>query len=156
MSKTILQDKGINLKDIGQMQTTKYGVIVLFDLNGDILTKLMPDKDMTLNKLHLLLYSEVLNSECDPRKFINTSTDDLIRSSIIGKVDGIEDRGVAIYDSRGLLIHWFDEPNNFAIDCIVSQIEEFPTLPKEQWNPFPMADDPDDFIEQINWDIRIF
>ena len=156
MSKTILQDKGINLKDIGQMQATKYGVIVLFDLNGDILTKLMPDKDMTLNELHLLLYSEILNSECDPRKFINTSNDDLIRSSIIGKENGIEDRGVAIYDSRGLLIHRYYELNNFAIDCIVSQIEGFATLPKEKWNPFSMADAPDEFIEQINWDIRIF
>lgn len=146
----------INLHNVGQIQTTKYEVIAIFDLDSNLILKLSPIDGRSLNELKLSLVTELRDSEDDPRKFINTANDDLIRASIIGNVSFVEDRGVAIYNTSGKLIYWFEEPNNNAIGDIVEQIEAYPNLPKEEWNLNPMADDPEDFIEPINWDIRLF
>ena len=146
----------INLDNVGQIQTTKYEVVAIFDLDSNLILKLSPTDGRLLNELKLSLVTELRESEDDPRKFINTANDDLIRASIIGDVTFVEDKGVAIYNTYGKLIYWFEEPNNNAIGDIIGQIEAYPNLPKEEWNPNPMADDPEGFIEPINWDIRLF
>ena len=95
-------------------------------------------------------------SELDPRSFIDTENDDLIRCCIIGKVEHVVNFGVVIYNKQGKLIHFFHEPINHACKDITQQIVSFPTLPKEEWNQSLLTEDPDDFISPIDWDLSWF
>jgi len=92
-------------------------------------------------------------SERDPRSFINTEGEDLIRCNIIGKVEHIANFGVAIYNKQDQLIHHCHESINDCCEDIVGQIEGYPTLPREDWNPCPFDTVPEDFIEPINWEL---
>jgi len=156
MSKNILQNKGIELNTIGQIQTTKYGGICIFDLNGKLLSNLIPENNMCVNTLKSLLIHEIRQSEIDQRKFINTANGDLIRLSIIGFLEFVEDKGIAIYDQQDHPIYWFEEPSNNAIKGIIEQIRNFSCSAEGDWSSRLFSKNNEDFIKPINWNIRLF
>lgn len=156
MSQSILMALDIAPESVGQTITSAHGFISIYDFDGNVLGRVFPDETESLNQLKLNLSIELRASELDPRSFIDTENDDLIRCCIIGKVEHAVNLGVTIYNKQGKLIHYFSEPINNACVDIVQQIENYPTLPREEWNPYPMADDPENFIEPINWELTSF
>lgn len=156
MTQSILNILNLDPKSIGQTVTSTHGFISIFDLKGNVLDRLFPDESQSLDQLKLSLYDELKATESDPRSFINTENEDLIRCSIIGRVEHITNFGVAIFNKQGKLIHYCHEPINDCCEDIIGQIEGYPTLPKEDWNPCPMSDDPEGFIEPINWELTSF
>ncbi|MGB0938885.1 MAG: hypothetical protein ACPGTQ_15630 [Colwellia sp.] len=156
MSQSILTGLDIAPESVGQTITSVHGFISIYDFDGNVLARAFPDETESLNQLKLNLSIELRVSEQDPRSFIDTENDDLIRCSIIGNVQHLVNFGVVIHNKQGKLIHFFHEPINHACEDIVQQIVSFPTLPKEEWNTSPMTDDPDDFISPIDWDLSWF
>jgi len=156
MSQSILEGLTIDPKLIAQTVSSHHGFITLYDAKGNVLDRIFPGESQSQNQLRLSLYNEIKATESDPRSFINTESEDLIRCSIIGRVEHITNFGVAIYNKQDKMIHYCHESINDCCEDIVGQIEGYPTLPKEDWNPFPMADEPDDFIEPINWELTNF
>lgn len=156
MSQSILMALDIAPESVGQTITSAHGFISIYDIDGNVLGRAFPDETESLNQLKLNLSIELRASEFDLRSFIDTENDDLIRCSIIGKVEHVVNFGVVIYNKQGKLIHYFSEPINNACEDIVQQIESHSILPKEEWNQSPMIDDPDDFISSIDWDLSWF
>jgi len=156
MSTSLLNELEIDPKQVGQIATCRHNFISVYDLNGDVITRVFEQDSTPIDMIRLRLVGEIQSSESDPRSFINTENEDLIRCAIIGKVEHILNQGVAIYDKRKKLIHFCHEPCNEHCEDIVGQIEDYPTLPREDWNPCPMGDDPEDFIEPINWNLAHF
>lgn len=151
-----LSSQGINLKSVAQTSSSKYGFINLIDFSGSIITRIFGNDKKTVEQIKLDIYSELKESEDDPRSFINTENDDLIRASFIGRVEHVINYGVAIYDIKNNLIHFCHEPINEWCEDIIGQIESYPHLPTEDWNTLPMEGDPEGFIEPINWDLTHF
>lgn len=156
MSQSILMALNIAPESVGQTITSAHGFISIYDFDGNVLGRAFPDETESLNQLKLNLSIELRASELDPRSFIDTENDDLIRRNIIDKVEHVDNFGIAIYNKQGKLIHYFSEPINHACEDIIQQIENYPTLPKEEWNQSPMIDDPDEFISPIDWDLSWF
>ncbi|MFD2165153.1 hypothetical protein ACFSJY_02660 [Thalassotalea euphylliae] len=156
MSQSILMALDIAPESVGQTITSAHGFISIYDFDGNILGRAFPDETESLNQLKLNLSIELKASELDPRSFIDTENDDLIRCNIIDKVEHVDNFGIVIYNKQGKLIHYFSEPINNACEDIVQQIVSFPTLPKEEWNQSSMINDPDDFISPIDWDLSWF
>jgi hypothetical protein len=156
MSTPLLDELGVKANNIGQIITSKYDFIDIYDLEGNIAARAFNKEETPISKIQEKLNKEIRSSEPDPRSFINTEKDDLIRCSVIERVEHIINFGIAIYNKHEKLIHYCHESINDCCEDIIGQIEGYPNLPKEDWNPCPVSDDPKNYIEPINWDLTSF
>ena len=150
----ILNEINIAPKDIGQIVTSKQGCITIFNLIGEPIARVVPEDEQHLTDVKLGIRRELENSNPDPRGFMNTANDDVIRTSIIGYVVHDEFRGITIYDKQNNLIHWHEETTNDAAADIIGQIEVFKRESDNESYRYIQADDPD--LLCIHWNIQFY
>ena len=133
MCKSIFSEYGINPDEICQIVTTRYKSLAIFNHQGKLIAEIKEDDPKELFSIKLSFWDNLVLYEADPRTFIWTDSDDIIRTSYIARMDHILDRGVAFYNANDQLILLFEEfLNDYALD-IIEQIQQRPSLPQEEW-----------------------
>jgi|GEM_PF-1877013 len=133
MCKFIFSKYGINPDEICQIVTTRYKSLSIFNHQGELIAEVKEDDPKELFSIKLSFWDDLVVYEADPRTFIWTDSDDIIRTSYIARMEHIPDRGIAFYNGNGQQILWFEEfLNDYALD-IIEQIQQRPELPEEYW-----------------------